>query len=50
MTEEQRQEIITLHNQAASEKIYGESLFVKLQSLFNKETVERVFVLSLEWP
>ena len=44
-----------LHNLAAEEEVYGESLYMKLlelksQNLISDDDVERLFILSLEWP
>ena len=48
-------QLIMLHNLAAEEEVYGESLYMKLlelksQKIICDEDVERLFILSLEWP
>ena len=48
-------QLIMLHNLAAEEEVYGETLYMKLlelksQHIICDEDVERLFILSLEWP
>jgi hypothetical protein len=42
--------LVRLHNAAPEEPVYGEGLYTKMQSMFSKDEVEKLFVLSLEWP
>ena len=47
--------LISAHNIALEEKVYGETLYLELCNLCNsqhieEEDIDRIFILSLEWP
>ena len=50
VTGKHKKELIELHNKASTEETYGESLYAKLATMFPKDMVDKLYVLSLEYP
>ena len=50
VTGKHKEELIALHNKASTEDTYGESLYAKLATMFPKDVVDKLYVLSLEYP
>ena len=51
----EKNKIIMFHNEASTEKIYGIKLHYYLQQLksqgkISKQTVDKIYVLSIDWP